>query len=132
MAANKSTMAASQIHSSSTARFSKYPELPPELRLQIIEEVIEAYNPWEMPGRLAEFATIDSEWNRIVERKLFKTINITHKDLIKFKNICGKRQELLKQITLTISDLRHPESTLAIMEKVVASRLSQVFHVMKH
>lgn len=132
MAANKSTMAASQIHSSSTARFSKYPELPPELRLQIIEEVIEAYNPWEMPGRLAKFATIDSEWNRIVERILFRTIDITHKDLIEFGNICGKRQELLKQITLTISDLRHPESTLAIMEKVVASRLSQVFHVMKH
>ncbi|KAG6356402.1 hypothetical protein INS49_015790 [Diaporthe citri] len=125
-------MAASQIHSSSTSGFSKYPELPTELRLQIIEDwVIAAYKPWEMSRRLAEFAAIDSQWNRIVERVLFRNIGISHKDLIKFGKICGKRQELLKRITFSISDLHHPELTLAMVEKLVAGYLSQLFHVMK-
>lgn len=129
MAASKQTMAASQIHSSSTSGFSKYPEFPQELRLQIIKEVVAAYKPWQTPRRLAEFSTIDSEWNRVVERVLFRTIGISHRDLITFGKICGKRQELLKRITFYISDLRHPES--AFMEKLVVGYLSQLFHIMK-
>lgn len=132
LTASKHMMATSQIIPSSKTRFSKYSELPQELRLQIIEEAIEAYKALGTRRGLAKFATIDSEWNQSVERILFSTIDISNQDLVDFENICGKQQEILKQISFVVSNPHHPESASATMEKLVTGSLSQLFRVMKN
>lgn len=130
-APNSQTMATSYMSSSSTMGFPKYPELPMELRLQIIEDAIESYNPCAYRRGLTKFATVDSDWNRIVEGILFSTLKISHNDLNHFENICGKRQRLLKKITFTINILKFPGGTLASLEEFTVDCFSQLFQVMK-
>lgn len=128
---NSQTMTTSHISSSSAMGFPKYPDLPLELRLQIIEDVIESYNPCAYRRDLTKFATINSDWNRIVEGIIFSTLKINHNDLNNFANICGKRQRLLKKITFTINVLKFPGGTLASLEEFTVDCFSQLFHVMK-
>lgn len=128
---NSQTMATSHISSSSAMGFPKYPDLPLELRLQIIEDVIESYNPCAYRRGLTKFATINSDWNHIVEGIIFSTLKINHNELNNFANICGKRQRLLKKITLTINVLKLPGGTLASLEEFTVDCFSQLFHVMK-
>lgn len=110
--------------------FPKYPELPLELRLQVIEHAIETYSGETpkrhgLPENLAQFASIHSDWNKIIERILFESIDINNQDLDQFANICGKRQGLLRRIRLQI----HPGS-LSIEDDFLDC-LSQLFHAMK-
>lgn len=124
--ASKQAMATSQVMSSSGTRFPKYSELPLELRLQIIEHAIEAYHPprgqrWS----LAQFASIHSDWNKIIERILFKVIRVRNGELLEFTNICGKLHGLLRRIMLNI----YPGSLST--EDTVLDCLSELFHIMK-
>lgn len=129
---NSQTMATSHISSSSAVGFPKYPDLPLELRLQIIQEAIEPYKKPSAHRRvLSKFATIDSDWNRVVEEILFSTLRISHEHLNNFENICGTRQRLLNKIRFTINVLKFPNGTLASLEEFVVDCLSQLFHVMK-
>ncbi|KAJ0115049.1 hypothetical protein J7T55_001457 [Diaporthe amygdali] len=70
--------------------FSRYPELPKELRLHIIGEAVKPYtykNTNSDPTtdtRLARFASIDFDWNQIIEQKLFQTIVCQAEDIAEF------------------------------------------------
>lgn len=125
------TMATSQILLPPETGFPKYSELPMELRLQIIELAVEAYDPYDDPRSLAQFAGINSEWNRIIERILFKAIRIDNKDLVEFGSICAKRQSLLKKIHLTIYLSDSSVSASPIPKEFFVDCLSQLFHMMK-
>lgn len=112
--------------------FPNFPELPLELRLQIIEEAVKSIvDPWEGPRCLAQFASINSDWKQIIERIVFQTIDITRRDLREFQNICSKRQELLKQVSLSVTLFNSRDPSSASMEDLVVDCLSQLFHIMR-
>lgn len=100
--------------------FPRYPELPPELRLKIIEETFESLSRFGQRSRLSPFACIDREWNRVVELRTFKDIKLCpqiwyhtwtssaiEQELIDFGAICGKRSGRLSRISLTFHDIDH-------------------------
>lgn len=110
--------------------FPKYLELPLELRLQVIEHAIETYSGETpkrhgLPENLAQFASIHSDWNKIIEPILFESILMDNEDLVQFANICGKRQGLLRRIRLQIR-----AGSLSIEDNFQGC-VSQLFHTMK-
>lgn len=130
------------------AAFPKYPELPPELRLRVIEETlyyvtcIDGRHHANNAPRLSTYACINREWNRVVELRLFKNItirmpwdgrdeiwktNAMKKDVVDFGAICGKRSGRLSRIVL---DLIHFRMT-ADSEYRNLSTLFHLFGLMK-
>lgn len=97
----------SPVEWSATMHFHKYPELPKELRLQIVEEAIKPFTRKDShdrhDARLSHLASIDLEWNQIIERRLFKTICLEAKDIILFKNIYSKRHAILSKVKLNLN-----------------------------
>lgn len=126
----------SPIQGSPIMPFQKYPELPKELRLQVIEEAIkpftrkDSHDPHD--AHLSDLASIDLEWNWIIERRLFKTIRFTARDsdIIAFRNICSKRHALLSKIRLNLNVYSVPTQPMSDQESVVAV-LAQLFDTMK-
>lgn len=107
--------------SSAPMAFPKYPELPPELRLRIIKETLDSFTPRNPYSRakdgpnMSRYACIDREWNRVVELRLFKNIELSQRDgtwadgnvpeeLVDFGAICGKRSGRLSRVRLVIHD----------------------------
>lgn len=97
--------------------FPRYPELPPELRLKIIEETLDSLSSIGQPYHTSALACIDHEWNRVVELRLFNsielclprwyqdwTISTIQQELIDFGAICGKRSGRLSRILLRFHD----------------------------
>lgn len=108
--------------------FPKYPELPPELRLKIIEETLGSLaklDKWSLHKSrergeitMSTYASVDREWNRVVELRLFKDITLfplewlgiwtseseIQRELVDFGSICGKRSERLSRILLRLHD----------------------------
>lgn len=115
-------MATFQIPPSSAMGFPKYPELPLELRLQIIEHAVALFK-----GSKAKLSAIHSEWNGLVEPILFESIRITGagKDLADLGNFCGKRQKLLKQIEINVQPRYHGWQNCHL------EFISRLFHTMK-
>lgn len=120
--------------------FPRYPELPPELRLKIIEETLDSFSSIGQWVRMSAFACINHEWNRVVELRLFKNIVLCaprwddawtsiaiKQQLIDFGAICGKRSGRLSRILLIVYDDdqkpsdNHPQLQF----------LSQLFDLMK-
>lgn len=118
-------MSTSTSTASALTGFPKYPELPPELRLKIIKEALDSNLPLKSYYRakdgpkISQYACIDREWNRVVELRLFKEIELRRRtgdptwatetvpqELVDFGAICGKRSSRLSRVLLTIdSDL---------------------------
>lgn len=108
--------------------FPKYSQLPPELRLKIIDEFLysDPCTDWwyhVINGmRISTYACVDREWNRVVELRLFKKIrldmrgwdgwdgpwdtNSIPKELVDFGYICGKRPGRLSRIELDLNGLK--------------------------
>lgn len=108
------TTTTSAITSFAMMAFLKYPELPPELRLKIMDETLHSVSSTDrwVHGKeelhMSTFACIDREWNQVVERRLFKDIDLCHprwvktiqQELVEFGAICGKRSGLVSRIQL--------------------------------
>lgn len=97
--------------------FPRYLEFPPELRLKIIEETLDSLSSIGQRSRMSAFACIDHEWNRVVELRLFKNIELCpprwyqawtssaiQQELIDFGSICGKRSGRLSRVLLRFYD----------------------------
>lgn len=116
---------ASQVLPSSEVGFPKYPDLPQDLRLQIIEHAIKASNRREEPWSLTQLACIHSDWNRIIERILFRSIRLNNQELTLFASICGKRHGLLRRIRFAVlTGSQNPE-------RAFLHSLLQLFRIMK-
>lgn len=92
--------------SSPTMDFPKYPELPTELRVKIIQETLDSApcirRNWvgeTLKRKISPYACVDREWNQAVELQLFKRLEIFPDDLAEFAAICGNRPGRLSQIT---------------------------------
>lgn len=127
---------ASRILSTPTMEFPKYPDLPRELRLQIIGQALKPYTykhtKENYRTRLAAFASIDFDWNQIIEQMLFKTISCEAEDVAEFGAICGKRYRHLREIKIRfifsqIVGLRWGPGR----EEFVVRSLEQLFNIMK-
>lgn len=116
--------------SSALVAFPTFSDLPTELRLQIIEETLDSVSsdarPYPfLPKRcLSPYACIDQEWNRAVELRLFKNIQLCsgsdgriwttsfiRKELDNFGVICGKRLGRLSRAILNIRYVIYPDFT---------------------
>lgn len=108
--------------------FPKYSQLPPELRLNVIDEFLYSapcIDWWyhAIDGlKISKYACVDREWNRVVELRLFKKIrldmrrwdrwdgpwdtNSMPKELVDFGSICGKRPGRLNRIELELNGLK--------------------------
>lgn len=118
--------------------FPQYPELPPELRLAIIEETLDSLakpdkwswsrsrgmtcgKSWDRSEfTMSTYATVDRQWNRAVELRLFKDITLfpqpcfddwtsnseVQQELVDFGTVCGKRSGRLSRILLRLHGFR--------------------------
>lgn len=119
------TLMDSPVPPSSEIGFPKYPDLPQDLRLQIIEHAIKASNRRDEPWSLTQLACIHSDWNRIIERILFKSIQLNNQELTQFASICGKRHGLLRRIRFgVLTGSQNPE-------RAFLHSLLQLFRIMK-
>lgn len=135
--------------SSAMVTFPKYSELPPELRLRIIEETLDSINPPNSYHRhkyglkLSQYTCIDREWNRIVELRLFKDIELRHwtwdgtwppdtvsQELVDFSAICGKRSGRLSRIKLTVESDWTLSDTKPYLH-IILCAISRLFDSMK-
>lgn len=117
--------------------FPKYPELPEEIRLMIIDEAIRVtrqeywkVNSWETSKPfLFPLASVNYEWNRVIEMLLFNRVQITHSRLSKFAETCGKRHGRLNYIILSIDTTENHDGDQP--EACVAAAIAQLFNIMK-
>lgn len=127
--------------------FPRYPELPPELRLTVIENTLDSLpeiDKWacdkgDFP--MSRYASIDREWNRVVELRLFKDITVfplewpirwtseveIQRELVDFGIICGKRSGRVSRVLLRLHDFCHASSENHPHLQI----LFQVFDLMK-
>ncbi|KAK7697474.1 hypothetical protein SLS64_013486 [Diaporthe eres] len=117
--------------------FTKYPGLPKEIRLMIIDEVIEVTrheywkgSPW-MPAKpyLFPLASVNYEWNKVIEMLLFNRMRITPSSLSELAAICGKRHRRLNIIILSIKRTEVPSGDQP--EAYVGAAVAQFFNIMK-
>lgn len=118
-------MTTSQISSAPFEEFQKYAELPLELRLHVVEELT------KFPVHLAPFASVNSEWNRVIERVLFREVRIDTGEAKDFGRICSKRQNLLHQISLNLESWPsfRPED-LHLDQGIFMDNISELLHVL--
>lgn len=118
--------------------FTKYPELPKDIRLMIIDEAIEvtrqeyrkANRSWAIAKPfLFPLASINHEWNQIIETRLFRSIGIAPSDLSKFAEICGKRHGRLNSIMLGITTSEYPGRNR--LEACFGAAITQLFNIIK-
>lgn len=110
--------------SSDAPSFHLFPRLPNEIRLAIIEEFIRSLKANHRPpsalllgygtanrrlSSLSEYATIDRQWNSVVEKRTFRTLSVRaaetdgHSSLDDLERICvGGRTNLISEIHLQI------------------------------
>lgn len=117
----------------STIGFPKYPQLPPELRVQIIQEAVAAQRagPKRRRNRISVLAFVDAEWNHVIEKILFRNLRIHNHDLKRFGIICGKRHGLLKRISCKFVAEEPRDSTSPRARTVIMEKISQLFRTMK-
>lgn len=131
----------SQALSTPNLVFTKYPDLPTEIRLMIIEEAIEASRRgniakshrsctyhWHLPF-LFPLSSVDHEWNREVEMLLFRNITLTPQCLPGFAKICGKRHGRLHKINLYFYEGDVPFGVK--YDDYVGRTLARLFNIMK-
>lgn len=117
--------------------FTKYPELPKDIRLMIIDEAIEVTHqeyrkgsPWKpVKPYLFPLASVNYEWNRVIEMLLFNRMKITPSSLSEFAEICGKRHRRLNIIRLSIKRTEVPSGDRP--EAYVGAAVAQFFNIMK-
>lgn len=117
--------------------FTKYPELPEDIRLIIIDEAIHVArqeywkaNSWEIAKPfLFPLASVNYEWNRVIEMLLFNQMEITPSGLSEFAEICGKRHGKLNKIMLSIRRTEIPRGDRP--ERCVGAAIAQLFNIMK-
>lgn len=121
-------MTTSATTSSALVAFPKFSELPTELRLQIIEETLDAVSsddqqyPFRRKRCMSPIASINQEWNRVVELRLFKNIRLCsgsddgiwttsfiRQELDNFAAICGKRPGRLSKVILNFRSVIDPD-----------------------
>lgn len=117
----------------STIGFPKYPQLPPELRLQVIEEAVATRRAESKRchRRISPLAFVDTEWNQVIEKILFRSLSIRNHDLKSFGRICGKRHSLLKRISCKFVAEEPRNSTSPTARMVIMEKISQLLHTMK-
>lgn len=117
----------------STIGFPKYPQLPLELRLQIIEEAVatQRARSKRRHNRISPLAFVDTEWNQVIEKILFRSLSIHNHDLENFERICGKRHGLLKRISCKFVADEPRNSTLPRARTVIMEKVSHIFRTMK-
>lgn len=138
-------MANPQASPQSKVAFTKYPDLPKDIRLMIIEEAVQeasravpqerpqeaavwAAQAVEKPRPLARLSGINREWNRVVEMRLFSFITITASDLAKFAEYCSKRHGRLNTIRLAIGN---DEIDVGVRpELFVGNAIARLLHIM--
>lgn len=105
--------------------FPKYAELPLELRLHVVEELT------KLRVYLAPFASVNSEWNRVIERVLFREIRIDTGEANDFGRICSKRQNLLHQISLYLESWPSVgPGNFDLDQGIFMDNISELFHVL--
>lgn len=131
-------MATSQALTASPVTFAKYPELPQDVRLMIIDEAIQVTGQgygkvnraWKtVKPFLFPLASVNYEWNRVIEMRLFNDIGIEPPQLPDFAEICGKRHGRLNKIMLIISIREVPGEDRS--EACVGAAITQLFNIMK-
>lgn len=115
--------------------FDLYPDLPLEIRRQIIKEAATtsiAERPRE--ERLSALATIDPDWKQVIQGMLFKHITISiPSDLDDFETICGRHNGLLKRITCNFdpwNDTNFP--TAPVVKAAFIAAISRLFNIMQN
>lgn len=112
--------------------FPQYRNFPPELRLQIIEEFVQAFNTRR--GRLSRLATVDREWNQVIEGVLFSKIKMWKGEIREFSRYCSSRQHLVSSVVLSLrlnSSMTGAPDDLAQNERTVKRNISELFHAIK-
>lgn len=118
--------------------FPKFPQLPTEIRLMIIEEAIRVIHQKSLQNEMSQDVTtpylyplssINNEWNRVIEMRLFNFIRITPNALCDFAEICSKRHGRLNTIKLSVSG--EDSLTNTQPEYMVGSSVARLLHTMK-
>lgn len=132
-------MANTQALSRPSMAFPKYPELPTEIRLMIIEEAIQVVHQKSVQNDLSEDVTIpclyplssiNNEWNRVIEMRLFNIIRITPSALCDFAEICSKRHGRLNTIKLSVSG---EDNLINVQPEYMAGNaVARLLHTMKN
>lgn len=104
----------------SAKTFPRYPDLPTELRRQIVQEaakpLIVAFkaryviNSWDKKDSagggisLARYACLDSIWQEVIEPQTFQRLLLTLDDIKPFAAICRKRRGILRYIAIDLHE----------------------------
>lgn len=92
-------------HQETLSVFHRYPDLPLELKLKIVEQA--APRPYTSVLRDCNLACIDRAWQETMEKRTFVSLRLSASDLPDFERICvGRRRRILKTISLHM-DLRY-------------------------
>ncbi|KAK2603231.1 hypothetical protein N8I77_009702 [Diaporthe amygdali] len=107
---------------SATPIFSKYCDLPRDLKLQIVQDAAEGLMEIRQSSRimrrqfsLGQYACIDLVWQHVIERQTFERLYINSSTIDRFGDLCSKRHGILRQVCLDL----HPA------ERYLGPRLSQ-------
>lgn len=114
-------------------RFPQYRNFPVELRLQIIEEFVKAFDK-RRGDRLENFARIDPDWHHVIERVLFSSIKLRNGEVRRFAEYCRERQHVVNSVTLTLSlDHWTMEAPVDLVRnaRIIKRNISELFHVLK-
>lgn len=135
-----SKMATTQALSLPSKAFTKYPKLPTEIRLMIIEEAIQVVRQESVleddsscgvtKPFLFPLSSVNHEWNKVIEMRLFNFIRITPSALADFDEICSKRHGRLNTIRLSSSDYDVPTDVQP--EYFIGNAISQLLDIMKN
>lgn len=128
-------MASCQALSPQKGAFTKYAELPKDIRLMIIDEVTQVahqeyrWNNWSWEPFLFKLSSINREWNRATEMILYDAIHIHPEDLSDFAKICGTCHGRLNTVTFSIRGSDGPRGCKR--EKFFGDAIRQLFNIMK-
>jgi hypothetical protein len=127
-------MATTQALPPPSMAFTKYSELPTEIRLMIIEEAIQVIrqeSSWAVAKPfLFRLSSVNHEWNSVIEMRLFNFIRITPSDLADFNEMCSKRHGRLSTIKLSLSNGDVPTDVQP--EYFIGNTISQLLNIMRN
>lgn len=79
--------------------FHRYPDLPMELKLKIVEQA----EPSIPRQKKSHLACIDRAWQETIEKRTFRRLQLSVSDFLDFDRVCvGRRRQILKTICLQI------------------------------
>ncbi|KAG8161183.1 hypothetical protein KVR01_009447 [Diaporthe batatas] len=111
--------------------FPSYRKLPFEIRRKIIREAVATRINDAHPRKagLAHWAaSIDSDWNQVIESVVFESIRTHSNELQDFERICASRQDFIRKLTFEfVPTSASPRANQQMVEDAV----SKLFHALK-